>query len=157
MLARSYLILIKMVWAVSGRYNRFATGEMRTTPHNIYGMPTMRSLNNSFVHGVAAHSALALAPYLHSSWSWIFGATICVYAGWFHKSYLSSFLGGVIVAVAGFAAVATLSLDGEGGGLFFMSAVALLLILPTVAAGYGAGRIIFALSHRAKDSEGAPP
>ncbi|MGJ9420814.1 hypothetical protein ACHAC9_24200 [Massilia sp. CMS3.1] len=117
----------------------------------------MRSLNTSFVHGVAAYSALALAPYLQSRWSWIFAATICVYAGWFHKSYLFSFLGGVIVAVAGFAAVATFSLDGEGGGLFFMSAVALLLILPAMAAGYGVGKIIFALSHRAKDNEGAPP
>ncbi len=126
----------------------------RTTPHDIYGKPTMRSLNNSFVHGAVAYSALALAPYLQSRWSWIFAATFCVYAGWFHKSCLSSFLGGVIVAVAGYAAVATLSLDGDGG-LFFMSGVALLLILPTMAAGYGVGKIIFVLSHRVKNNEGA--
>lgn len=115
----------------------------------------MRSLSNSFVHGAVAYSALALSPYLQSSWSWIFTAATCVYAGWFHRSYIWSFLGGIIVAVTGFAAVATLSLGGGGGGLFFMSAVALFLILPTMATGFGVGKIIFVLWHRAKGTEGA--
>jgi hypothetical protein len=111
-------------------------------------MKLFRNFNNSFVHGVAAYSAYALGPFVHSRVSLIAACLICVYAGWFRQAYLASFLGGVIVAVVGWTAAGILSSPEVGFGVFFMVPFALLVILPTVLAGYVIGRIILTIAHR---------
>jgi hypothetical protein len=111
-------------------------------------MLPFRYVNNSFVHGAAAYSAYALGPFVHSMASLILAGLICVYAGWFRQAYLASFLGGVIVAVVSWTFVGMLSLPEPGFGVFFMVPFALLVILPTVLAGYVIGKIIFAITHR---------
>jgi hypothetical protein len=110
-------------------------------------MLPFQKLNNSFVHGVAAYSAYALAPLVHSWVSLILAFFICVYAGWFRHAYLASFLGGVVLAVISLTAVGILSSPGTGFGVFFMVPFALLVILPTVLAGYLIGRCIFRIAH----------
>lgn len=111
-------------------------------------MKLFHNLNNSFAHGAAAYSAYALGPMLHSQIFLIAAGLICVYAGWFRKAYLASFLGGVIVAVLGWTAGGILSSPEVGFGVFFMVPFALLVVLPTVVAGYVIGRIIFTIGHR---------
>jgi len=111
-------------------------------------MKLFHNLNNSFVHGAAAYSAYALGPFLHSKVGLIAACLICVYAGWFRQAYLASFLGGVIVTVVGWTAEGILSSPEVGFGVFFMVPFALLVILPTVLAGYVIGRIIFTIAHR---------
>ncbi|WP_141838547.1 hypothetical protein [Herbaspirillum sp. SJZ107] len=111
-------------------------------------MLSFRNFNNSFVHGAAAYSAYALGPFMHSISSLILAGLICVYAGWFRQAYLASFLGGVIVAVVSWTFVGMLSLPEPGFGIFFMVPFALLVILPTVLAGYVIGKFIFAIAHR---------
>jgi hypothetical protein len=111
-------------------------------------MSPLRSFNNSFVHGATAWAAYALGPFVHSPATLILAALICVYAGWFRQAYLASFLGGVIVAVVSWTFVGMLSLPKPGFGVFFMVPFALLVILPTVLAGYAIGKIIFVITHR---------
>jgi membrane-bound ClpP family serine protease len=111
-------------------------------------MPPFRKFNNSCVHGAAAYSAYALGPIVHSPVTLILAGLICVYAGWFRQAYLASFLGGVIVAVVSWTFVGMLSLPEPGFGVFFMVPFALLVILPTVLAGYVIGKIIFSITHR---------
>jgi hypothetical protein len=108
----------------------------------------IRSLNNSFVHGAAAYSAYASAPFVHNDLSWIMAGLICVYAGWFHRAYLASFLGGITVAVLGWTTLGVLSSPDVGFGVFFMVPFALLVILPTALAAYVLGRVIFTIVHR---------
>lgn len=118
-------------------------------------MLPFRNLNNSFVHGAAALSAYALGPFVQSPVSPILACLICVYAGWFRRAYLASFLGGVIVAVVSWAAFATLSSPEIGFSAFFMAPVALLVILPFALTGYVIGRVLFAIAHsRDKADEG---
>jgi len=111
-------------------------------------MKLFRNFNNSFVHGAAAYSAYALGPFVHSRVSLIVACLICVYASWFRQAYLASFLGEVIVAVVGWTATGVLSSPEVGFGMFFMPPFALLVILPTVLAGYVIGKIIFTITHR---------
>jgi hypothetical protein len=110
-------------------------------------MKFFRNLNNSFVHGATAYSAYALGPFVHSQVSLIAACVICIYAGWFRQAYLASFLGGVIVGVVGWTAAGILTSPEVGFGVFFMVPFALLVILPTVLAGYVIGRIIFTIAH----------
>jgi hypothetical protein len=111
-------------------------------------MKLFRNLNNSFVHGAAAYSAYALGPFVHSQVSLTVASLTCVYAGWFRQAYLASFLGGVIVAIIGWTAAGILGSPKAGFGVFFMLPFALLVILPTVLAGYVIGRILFSIAHR---------
>lgn len=115
-------------------------------------MPAFRNFNNSFVHGAAAYSAYALGPFVHSPVTLILAGLICVYAGWFRKAFLALFLSGVIVAVVSWTFVGMLSLPEPGFGVFFMVPFAMLVILPTVLAGYGIGKIIFTITHRGDKS-----
>jgi hypothetical protein len=111
-------------------------------------MKLFLNLNNSFVHGAAAYSAYALGPVVHSQVGLIAACLICVFAGWFRQVYLASFLGGVIVAVVSWTAAGILSSPEAGFGVFFMVPFALLVILPTVLAGYFIGRMMFTIAHR---------
>jgi hypothetical protein len=70
---------------------------------------------------------------------------ICVYAGWFRRRYLASFLGGIIVAVISWTTIAILSSPEVGVGVFFMVPFALLVILPEAVAAYVVGRVISAM------------
>lgn len=94
-------------------------------------MKLFRNFNNSFVHGAAAYSAYVLGPFVFSrlSLGLIAPCLICMYAGWFRKAYLASFLGGVIVAVVSWTAAGILSSSGVDLGMFFMVPFALLVIL----------------------------
>lgn len=111
-------------------------------------MKRFHNLNISFVHGAAAYSAYVLGAFLHSQVGLIAACLICVYAGWFRQAYLASFLGGVIVAVVGWTATGILSSPEVDFRVFFMVPFALLVILPTVLAGYVIGRIIFTIARR---------
>jgi hypothetical protein len=50
----------------------------------------------------------------------IVAGLICVYAGWYRRAYLASFLRGIIVAVVGWTTVGILSSPEVGVGVFFM-------------------------------------
>jgi hypothetical protein len=89
--------------------------------------------------------------------SLILAGLICVYAGWFRQACLVSFLAGVIVAVVSWTFVGMLSLLEPGFGVLFMVPFALLVILPTVIAGFVIGKIVFTMTHRAdKGAESDP-
>jgi membrane-bound ClpP family serine protease len=111
----------------------------------------MRRLNHSFCHGVAAYSALASAPIVHSNLALIMAGLTCVYAGWFHGRRLAAFLGGIIVAVAGWTTVGILGSPEVGVGIFSMVPFALLVILPEATAAYVVGRVAFTLARRNVD------
>lgn len=119
-----------------------------TTLSILPGKTGIRGLNNSFVHGAAAYSVYALAPFVHGNLSWILAGLICMYAGWFRRAYLAAFLGGIIVAVVVWTTVGALSLPGTGFGVFFMVPFALLVILPVALVAYTTGKIISALVDR---------
>jgi hypothetical protein len=108
-------------------------------------MKLFRNFNNSFVHGVAAYSAYTLSAFLPSQLGPIAAFFLCVYAGWFSRACLASFLGGVTVAVI---ASTTMGALEVGFGVFFMVPFALLVILPAVLGGYIIGKIIFTIMHR---------
>lgn len=109
----------------------------------------IRSMNNSFVHGAAALSVHASTPFVHHKLALIVAGLICVYAGWFHRAYLASFLGGIIVAVVVWTAIVILSTPELGIGVFVMVPFALSVILPIALAAYVVGRVIFTVMHQA--------
>lgn len=111
-------------------------------------MRAVSHFTNAFVHGAAAYSTYALAPFLQSQVSLVLALLICVHAGWCRQAYLAAFLGGVIVAVVGWTAVGILSSPEVGFGVFFMVPFALLVILPTVLAGYLVGKAISTIAQR---------
>jgi hypothetical protein len=111
----------------------------------------MRRLNNAFIHGVAAYSAFASAPIVHSNLTLFVAGLACVYAGWHRRGNLASFLGGIIVAVVGWTTIGILSSPDVGIGVFFMVPFALLVILPEAVAAYVLGRVIFMIVHRSFD------
>ena len=117
-------------------------------------MKILRIFDKSFVHGVITYSAYSLGPFLESRLCAIVAFLFCVYAGWSIRSYLPSFLGGVIVAVVIWTAAGALEV---GFGVFFMVPFALLVILPTALAGYMIGKIIFMITRRADGTADAPP
>lgn len=102
-------------------------------------------LNRPFVHGAAAYSACASAPYVHSRISLVMACLVCVYAGWCRQAYLASFLGGIIVAIVGWTLAGILGSPGIGIGVFFMVPFALLLILPAALVAYVLGKAIRAI------------
>jgi hypothetical protein len=108
-------------------------------------MKLFRDFNKSFVHGVAAYSAYTLSAFLPSQLGPIAACLLCVYAGWFSRACLASFLGGVTAAII---ASTTMGALEVGFGVLFMIPFALLVILPAALAGYVIGKIIFTIVHR---------
>ena len=112
------------------------------------------SLNNSLIHGVAAYSAFASAPFVHSNLTWFLAGIICVYAGWHQRRNLAAFFGGIMLAILGWITFAILGSPDVGAGVFFMVPFALLVLLPVAVAAYVAGRVLFKIAHRSVDGTG---
>lgn len=116
-------------------------------------MQTPRSLNNSFAHGALAFLAYALGPILNNRIGLVVSCIVCVSAGWYRRAYLASFLGGIISAVVGWAAVGVLFAPETLVAALFMVPGALLVLLPVALAGFLAGKGIYILTHRKARTE----
>ena len=110
-----------------------------------------RSLNNAFMHGVAAYSAFASAPLFHSNLTWLAAAAICVYAGWHRRANLAAFLGGIGVAVVGWTTIGVLRSPDVDANTFLVVPFALLVLVPQALAAYVVGRAVFTIVRRRRD------
>ena len=100
------------------------------------------------MHGVAAYSAFASAPFFHGNLTWLVAAMICVHAGWHQRAHLAAFLGGIVVAVVGWAAIGILRTPDVGANILLVVPFGLLVLLPPALAAYVVGRVAFMIVRR---------
>jgi hypothetical protein len=105
-------------------------------------------LNNSFVHGIGAFATFALLGFLNVQLAVGAGSIVGIFAGWFPRSHLASFLVGVMLAVVVWGIVGGL-VGPPGAGT---SAVVIVPVVLAVAflAAFGAfmlGKCAFIVWH----------